>query len=275
VEGNWNQLVKKFCEKIFLISRVQNVRRQVINFAQGEEEGNFAQGEEEGIDQAWERFNGSIKQGPRLRFSGDVLLHTFYFFLTPECMRYVQMCAGGNIMEKTLTEATQLLQRIREGVAMQRDWEEHISGSIEQETCVEVLAGISRKEAPKVNKEEARQENFEGATHNEGGPIQDIKIYKFEELQGRNLANAKPLKEFKQMDWIPINFEEIFNNRRPYPNQKESARAIEFNFPKERHSGYVLDKEFAGEIIQRLFNEVEELDPDHIAKVKRIMVVKP
>jgi hypothetical protein len=73
------------------------VRKQVINFGQGEEEG---------IDQAWERFNGLIKQGPRLGFSGDVLSHTFYFSLTPECMWYVQMCAGGNIMEKTLTEAT-------------------------------------------------------------------------------------------------------------------------------------------------------------------------
>jgi hypothetical protein len=123
VEGNWNRLVKKFCEKFFPVSRVQNVRKLVINFAQGEEEG---------IDQAWERFNKLIKQGPRLQFSDDVLLHTFYFSLTPECMRYVQMCAGGNIMEKTLTEATQLLQRISEGVAMQRDWEEHISGSIEQ-----------------------------------------------------------------------------------------------------------------------------------------------
>jgi hypothetical protein len=29
VEGKWYQLVKKFCE-----SRVRNVRRQVINFAQ-------------------------------------------------------------------------------------------------------------------------------------------------------------------------------------------------------------------------------------------------
>jgi hypothetical protein len=57
------------------MSRVQNVRKQVINFAQGEEEG---------IDQAWERFNGLIKQGPRLGFSGDVLLHTIYFSLTPE-----------------------------------------------------------------------------------------------------------------------------------------------------------------------------------------------
>jgi hypothetical protein len=134
VEKNWNRLVKKFCEKIFPISRVQNVNKHVINFAQGEEEG---------IDQAWERFHGLIKQGPRLGFFGDVVLHTFYFSLTPECMWYVQMFAGGNIMEKTLTEATQLLQGISEGVAMQSDWEEHISGSVEQETCVEVLAGIS------------------------------------------------------------------------------------------------------------------------------------
>jgi hypothetical protein len=118
--------VKKFCEKFFSISRVQNVRKQVINFAQGEAEG---------IDQAWERFNGLIKQGPRIGFSSDVLLHTFYFSLTPECMRYVQMCVGGNIMEKILTEATQLQQRISEGVAVQRYWEEHISGSVEQETC--------------------------------------------------------------------------------------------------------------------------------------------
>jgi hypothetical protein len=145
---------------------------------------------------------------------------------------------------------------------MQRDWEEHISGSVEQETCVEVLAGISRKEALKVKKEETRQEKIEGATHNEGGPIQGIKI-------------RKPLKEFEQMDWIPVNFEKIFNKRRPYLNQKESARAIEFNFPKERHSGYELDKESAGDIIQRLFNEEEEVDLDHIAEVKCIMGMKP
>jgi hypothetical protein len=34
----------------------------------------FTQGEEEGIDQAWNRFNELIEQGPRLGFSGDVLL---------------------------------------------------------------------------------------------------------------------------------------------------------------------------------------------------------
>jgi hypothetical protein len=42
---------------------------------------------------------------------------------------------------------------------MQRDWEEHISGRGEQETHVEVLAGISRKEALKVEKENAKKKD--------------------------------------------------------------------------------------------------------------------
>jgi hypothetical protein len=53
VEGNWNKLTKKFCEKFFPISKVQYLRRQVIAFMQGEEEG---------IDQAWDRFNELIEQ---------------------------------------------------------------------------------------------------------------------------------------------------------------------------------------------------------------------
>jgi hypothetical protein len=39
VDGNWNKLTKKFCEKFFPISKVQHLRRQVINFMKGEEEG--------------------------------------------------------------------------------------------------------------------------------------------------------------------------------------------------------------------------------------------
>ena len=70
---------------------------------------NFTQGEKEGIDQAWDRFNGLIEQGPKLGFSGDVLLHTFCFSLTAECMQFVQMCVGRDLMEKILTEAAQLL----------------------------------------------------------------------------------------------------------------------------------------------------------------------
>jgi hypothetical protein len=109
VEGNWNKLTKRFCEKFFPISKVQHLRRQVITFTQGEEEG---------IDQAWNRFNKLIEQGPRLGFSGDVLLHTFFFSPTPSCMQHVQKCAGGDLMEKTLTEAAQLLQKISKAATM-------------------------------------------------------------------------------------------------------------------------------------------------------------
>jgi hypothetical protein len=69
VGGNWNELTRKFCEKFFLINKIQHLRRQVINFMQGEQEG---------IDQAWIRFYKLIEQRPRLGFSGDVLLHTFF-----------------------------------------------------------------------------------------------------------------------------------------------------------------------------------------------------
>ena len=105
--------MKKFCERFFPLSKVQHIRKQVINFAQGEKE-------------VINRFNGLIEQGPKLVFSGDVLLHTFYFSLTPECMQFVQMCAGGDLIEKTLMEATQLLQKISKGAAMRRDWKNDV-----------------------------------------------------------------------------------------------------------------------------------------------------
>jgi hypothetical protein len=37
------------------------------------------------------------------------------------------MCAGGDLMEKTLTEATQLLQKISKVAAMRRDWETRLA----------------------------------------------------------------------------------------------------------------------------------------------------
>jgi hypothetical protein len=89
----------------------------------------FVQGEEEGIDQAWIRFIELIEQGPRLGFSGDVLFHTFFFSLTSSCMKHVQMCADGDLMEKTLMEASQLLQKISKAATMRTDWKQDLRGS--------------------------------------------------------------------------------------------------------------------------------------------------
>jgi hypothetical protein len=36
------------------------------------------------------------------------------------------------------------------------------------------------------------------------------------------------------MDWVPIDYGEVFNERRPFPNQKGMARAMEADFPRKR-----------------------------------------
>jgi hypothetical protein len=82
----------------------------------------FKQGEEEGIDEACDCFNELLEQGPNLRFSSDLMLRTFYFSLTPNSSRFVSMCAGGDIMDKIISEAAQILQRISNGQRTQRDW---------------------------------------------------------------------------------------------------------------------------------------------------------
>jgi hypothetical protein len=114
----------------------------------------FTQGEEEGIDQAWNRFNELIEQGPRLGFSSDILLHTFFFPLTPSCMQHVQMCASGDLMEKTLTEAAQRLQKISKVAAMRRDWETRLAGEPEHNPRMKERAEISKEATPEVTKEE-------------------------------------------------------------------------------------------------------------------------
>jgi hypothetical protein len=111
-KGNWDELLKKFLLKFFPIKKVQDIRRQVLIFKQRGDEG---------IDEAWDHFNKLLKQGPNLGFSGDLMLHTFYFSLTHNSSRFVSMCAGGDIMDKTISEAAQILQRISNGQRTIRD----------------------------------------------------------------------------------------------------------------------------------------------------------
>jgi hypothetical protein len=202
VEDNWNKLTKKFCEKFFPISKVQHLRRQVINFMQGEEEG---------IDQAWDRFKGLIEQGPKLGFTGDVLLHTFLFSLTPSCMQHVEMCAGGDLIEKTLTETAQLLQKVSKAAAMRRDWETRLAEEPEynsRKKCAEFF----QEATPEVTKEEPITEKLE-QEHIKSRTTPRIDFAVPNETNKRSMSSEKPLREFKPMDWIPIDYGEVFDKR--------------------------------------------------------------
>jgi hypothetical protein len=88
------------------------------------------------------------------------------------------------------------------------------------------------------------------------------------------MSSAKPLTEFEPMDWVPINYGEVFDKRRPFTNQKGMARALEVDFAPEKKAEDSYDLETTGEILQKLFR-YDEVDLEHIAEVKRIMGIKP
>jgi hypothetical protein len=144
--------VKKFLLKFFPVSKVQDLRRKVLTFRQGEDEG---------IDQAWDRFNELLEQGSNLGFSGDLMLHTFYFSLTPNSSRFVSMCAGGDIMGKTISEAAQILQSISNDQRTQRDWQSRCREEQNDKSKPEVLAEFSEKDELEVKEDEPTIQEIE------------------------------------------------------------------------------------------------------------------
>jgi hypothetical protein len=71
------------------------------------------------------------------------------------------MCADGDLMEKTLTEAAQLLQKISKAAAMRRDWETRLAGKPEHNSRMKKCAEFSKEATSKVTKEEPIPEKFE------------------------------------------------------------------------------------------------------------------
>jgi predicted transcriptional regulator len=62
------------------------------------------------------------------------------------------MCAGGDLMDKTLTEAAQLIQKISKAGAMQRDWETRLAGEPEYNSRMKKFAEISKRQPRKLQK---------------------------------------------------------------------------------------------------------------------------
>jgi hypothetical protein len=52
------------------------------------------------------------------------------------------------------------------------------------------------------------------------------------------------------------------------------AKAMEIDFPLEKHVEQPYNLETTGVVHQKLFSE-EEVDPDHVSEAKRIMGIKP
>ena len=88
-----------------------------------------------------------------------------------------------------------------------------------------VLAGIFRKEKSEVREEQPKHGKVIETNHDEGASIRSA-TKDDPEKKGRTLGTAKSLREFEQMDWIPIDFGSLFDKARPHPNQQGMAKVI-------------------------------------------------
>jgi hypothetical protein len=130
------------------------------------------------------------------------------------------------------------------------------------------------KEAtPKVTKEEPISKKLE-EEHIKSRATPSVDFAASNETNKRSMSSAKLLREFEPMDWVPIDYGEVFDKRRPFPYQKGMARAFEVDFPPEKKAEDSYDLEITGEIFQKLFGD-DEVDPEHLAEVKKIMGIRP
>jgi hypothetical protein len=83
-------------------------------------------------------------------------------------------------------------------------------------------AKFSKEATPKVTKEEPIPRKLE-EEHIKSRTTPSVDFAESNETNKRSMSSAKPLREFEQMDWVPIDYGEVFDKRRPFPNQKGMA----------------------------------------------------
>jgi hypothetical protein len=170
------------------------------------------------------------------------MLHTFYFSLTPNSSRFVSMCEGGDIMDKTISEASQILQRISNGQRTQRHWHRRCREEQNDKSKPKVLAEISEKDEPEVKEDEPTIQEIEDPFPKVREVISDVKNVETNMNVGRSMWNARQLAEFNQSGWIQVDFAPLINYRRK-EEHRHVAKLVEDIF----------DQEMSGESIQKIF----------------------
>jgi hypothetical protein len=112
-------------------------------------------------------------------------------------------CVGGDLMEKTLKDAAQLLQKVSKVAAMRRDMETRLSGRSEHDSCMRTHAEISKEAALKDMKREPIPKKLEGV-HVETRTTSSINFAKSCKTNERSMSSMKSIREFEQMDCVPI-----------------------------------------------------------------------
>jgi hypothetical protein len=154
---------------------------------------------------------------------------------------------NSDIMDKTISEATQILQRISNGQRTQRDWQRCCREEQNNKSKPKVLAEISEKDEPDVKEDEPTIQEIEDPLPKVREVISNIKNVETNMNVGRSMWNARPLVEFNQSGWIQVDFAPLINYRR-----KEECRHV------AKLVEDIFDQEMSGESIQKIFEEERE-----------------
>jgi hypothetical protein len=106
-------------------------------------------------------------------------------------------------------------KKISKAAAMRRDWETRHAEEPEYNSRMKKCAEISKEATPEVTKEEPIQEKLE-QEHIKSRTTPSIDFAKSNETNKRSMSSAKPLREFKPRDWVPIDYGEVFDKRRQF-----------------------------------------------------------
>jgi hypothetical protein len=101
---------------------------------------------------------------------------------------------------------------------MRRDWETRLAKETEYNSRKKKCAEISKEATPKVTKEEPIPKKLE-EKHIKSRTTPRVDFAESNETNKRSMSSAKPLMEFEPMDWVPIDYGEVFDKRRPFPMQ--------------------------------------------------------
>ncbi|GKA93181.1 reverse transcriptase domain-containing protein, partial [Tanacetum coccineum] len=97
----WEDLVSKFINKFFPLSKMTNLRNEITNFQQRFEESFY---------EAWDRFKDLLRACPHHGFTELHQLDTFYNALNVTDQDSLNAAAGGNLLTKTPREALTIIE---------------------------------------------------------------------------------------------------------------------------------------------------------------------
>jgi hypothetical protein len=110
-------------------------------------------------------------------------------------------------------------------------------------------AEFPKEATSEVTKEEPILEKLE-QEHIKSRTTPSVDFAVSNETNKRSMSSVKPLRDFEPMDWVPIDYREVFDKRRPFPKQKGMARETKGLEPQD------------GTVEEEKFEDIGEIKPE-------------